>query len=349
MMKLKLISVILISLLFMGMMSTKVTQKNKDVKVNGAIFIKPAAASSLDIPASEIPFTDIPSRFRAVNDWAIKHGYFSGYPNFHQTFNHGLQETVYGTILIKKGAASSFDIPASEIPFTDIPSRFRAVHDWAVKHGYEAGYPNFHQAFNHDIQQTVYGTILIKKGYAVHRDIRASEIPFTDIASRFRAVNDRAIGNEYFSGFPNFYESSLTINLPELRPMIDKISSNPQGDILEKRISFFLDTDEKFTGKFYWEWFNTKSGQWDRRGYLYHYTRFDTYFMLCSSPIIVNDRQIDFRVLNFDVEGGDRNPARQLLLDDAGEFFNGPLKTRFPTAESHTNRKFRIYIEVDKK
>ena len=171
--------------------------------VYGSILIKKGISDHYSIPASEIPFTDLGSRFRTVNDWAVRHGYFSGFPNFHQA--HNGTEIVYGAILIKKGNADHFSIPASEISFTDIGSRFRAVNDWAVRHGYAAGFPNFHQA--HNGTEIVYGAILLKKGTIIHRDVSEFEIPFTDIGSRFRAVNDWAVKHGYFSGFPNFHQA----------------------------------------------------------------------------------------------------------------------------------------------
>lgn len=184
------------------------TGQNQSI-VYGSILIQKSTADHIAIPTSEIPFTDIGSRFRVVNDWAVQHGYFSGFPNFHQS--HNGVETVYGTILIKKGAADHIAIPASEIPFTDIGSRFRAVNDWAVKHGYAAGYPNFHQA--HNGTEIVYGAILLKKGSVICKDISEFEIPFKDLGSRFRAVNDWAVNHGYFSGFPNFHQA-LRIRYP---------------------------------------------------------------------------------------------------------------------------------------
>ncbi len=115
---------------------------------------------TMDIPISQLGTpSSFEARFRAVHDWATRNGYVAGFPNFHQA-DYG-QGVVYGTILFKEGVEWR-DIPASELgnPANN-EARFRAVHDWATRNGYVAGFPNFHQA---DYGQgVVYGTILIKK------------------------------------------------------------------------------------------------------------------------------------------------------------------------------------------
>jgi hypothetical protein len=115
---------------------------------------------TVDIPISQLGTPgSFDARFRAVNDWAVRNGYAAAFPNFHQAdYGRGV---VYGTILLKQGVEKR-DIPASELgnPANN-EARFRAVHDWATRNGYVAGFPNFHQA---DYGQgVVYGTILLKK------------------------------------------------------------------------------------------------------------------------------------------------------------------------------------------
>jgi hypothetical protein len=53
-------------------------------------------------------------------------------------------------------------------------ARFRAIHDWAVQHGYVGGVPNFHQA---DYGEgVVYGALLLRSGAADWRDLLLSEL-----------------------------------------------------------------------------------------------------------------------------------------------------------------------------
>ncbi len=88
-------------------------------------------------------------------------------------------------------------------PFQQI---FPSVHDYAVRNGYVGAYPNFHSAEYGN--GSVYGTILLKNGFAEWRDIYASELgnPVT-ADDRFRAVNDYAYRNGYRGAFPNFHQA----------------------------------------------------------------------------------------------------------------------------------------------
>lgn len=142
--------------------------------VFGATLLKPDYVDWTDIRADKLGNpTGVEARFQAVHNYAFKQGYRGGFPNFHQA-NYGKGE-VYGAILIKKGAADRKDIPATELGNPgSIEARFRAVHDWAVAHGYRGGFPNFHQA-NHGAG-VVYGTILVKKKAADWRDVSLEEL-----------------------------------------------------------------------------------------------------------------------------------------------------------------------------
>ncbi|MBW7897982.1 hypothetical protein B188_08760 [Candidatus Brocadiaceae bacterium B188] len=51
-------------------------------------------------------------RFREVNDYAECHGFFSGFPNFHEAdYGSGV---VYGTILLRDTEAEWRDVPRTE-------------------------------------------------------------------------------------------------------------------------------------------------------------------------------------------------------------------------------------------
>ncbi|MES0335140.1 MAG: hypothetical protein SFH39_02105 [Candidatus Magnetobacterium sp. LHC-1] len=141
--------------------------------VNGTIFLKHEAAEWRDILASELgnpDVDDVGARFRSVYDYAIRHGYVGGFPNFHQA-NYGTG-VVYGTILLKHEAAEWRDILASELgnpDADDVGARFRSVHDYAIRHGYVGGFPNFHQA-NYGTG-VVYNAILLKHGAVECKDV----------------------------------------------------------------------------------------------------------------------------------------------------------------------------------
>jgi hypothetical protein len=88
--------------------------------------------------------SDIGVRFRQVNDYVNVHGFAGGFPNFHQAdYGQGL---VYGTFLCRSDSAEWRDVPAAELgnpPGDDVGDRFRATNDYANRHGFAAGFPNF--------------------------------------------------------------------------------------------------------------------------------------------------------------------------------------------------------------
>ncbi len=144
--------------------------------VYGTFLLGSDAADWRDITAGDLgqpPGNDVPARFRASNDWASRNGYLTGFPNFHQAdYGNGV---VYGTILIKRGTGEVRDVLARQLgdpPGDDIEARFRATNDWAVRNGFAAGFPNFHEA---DYGQgRVYGTVLLSAGRVQWRDVFAS-------------------------------------------------------------------------------------------------------------------------------------------------------------------------------
>ena len=148
---------------------------------------------------------DLESRYRAINDYAIRNNYVAGFPNFHQA-NYG-DGVVFGTILLKDEVAETRDVPAVELGNPpDFTSRYRAVNDYARSNGFATGFPNFHQAdYGNGV---VYGTILLKHDAIEVRDVSIVELDNpSDIPSRFRAVNDYARSNGFATGFPNFHQA----------------------------------------------------------------------------------------------------------------------------------------------
>lgn len=145
-------------------------------------------------------------RFQALHNYAMRQGYAAIFPNCHNAdYGNGM---VVGSIILDRDIVEWRDIPASQLGNPNsIERHFTAVHDYAVRNGFEAGLPNFHQA---DYGQgRVYGTYLIKKGAAEHRDILVAELgkPKTP-EDRFKAVYGYAIRNGFEAGFPNFHHAN---------------------------------------------------------------------------------------------------------------------------------------------
>ena len=68
----------------------------------------------MDVSASALgypPDNDVEARFRAVQDFANNSGFIGGFPNF---YSDDVRQ-VYGTILLRQGAAEWRDVSASEL------------------------------------------------------------------------------------------------------------------------------------------------------------------------------------------------------------------------------------------
>jgi hypothetical protein len=137
--------------------------------VHGTVLLQKSAVIARDIPADSLGNpTDFGSRFRAVNDYAVRNGFVAGFPNFHQA-DHG-SGVVYGVILLKQGTAEWRDVSASALGNPrDIGQRFRAANDYAVRNGFRAAFPNFHQADRGS--GIVYGTFFLKSDVATTKDV----------------------------------------------------------------------------------------------------------------------------------------------------------------------------------
>jgi hypothetical protein len=174
----------------------------------GTILLPAGDAEWRDIPVAELNnAASFDARFRAVSDWAAAHGYVGGYPNFHEAnYGHG---KVYGTVLFRHAAADWADVPVADLkdrdddPDPNATERIRLVSNWAWRHGYLGGFPNFHEA-----DRSVLPALLISSEMADWRDIPAVQLgQATTPEARFRAVNDWAAAHGYISGFPNFFEA----------------------------------------------------------------------------------------------------------------------------------------------
>jgi hypothetical protein len=119
----------------------------------------------------------------------------------------------------------------------DFAARMRATDTYATSHAYAGGFPNFFQAqrstptgsalpfatgraravfpfgsIHPGAIVTVCGTVLIKEGCGVRRDIPLVELgDATDIGSLFRSVQDYATRNGFVGGFPTY---NLAVSAP---------------------------------------------------------------------------------------------------------------------------------------
>jgi hypothetical protein len=144
-----------------------------DGMVYGTFLVPAATVDFRDVPRTNYGvFTveDVPAMFRAANDYAVSQGYAAGLPNFHQA-DHGAG-VVYGTFLVKQGLTVFRDVPAVELGLwdrTQVPAMFRAANDYAVREGYAAAFPTFHEAdYGNGL---VFGLVLFPAGTSVWRDI----------------------------------------------------------------------------------------------------------------------------------------------------------------------------------
>jgi hypothetical protein len=157
--------------------------------VFGSILLKESVAAFRDVSAAELgnpAEEDVGARFRASHAFARRNGLIGALPNFfHAGEGPG---RVYGTVLLREGVAEFRDVAASELGNpdpADISLRFRVTHDFARRHGFLAGYPNFFMA---DLASgRVYGTILIKEADAAFADLGSGDL-FPQV---FGAIGDK--------------------------------------------------------------------------------------------------------------------------------------------------------------
>jgi hypothetical protein len=179
--------------------------------VGGTIFIKPTCGQWMDVLWTDLGspvLTDFAARMRATDDYATKHGFLGGFPNFFQAQH--ISETVVpgpiptaaaataiktvepakliqphpapmvtvcGTVLIKQGCGTRGSIPVSELPAgADIGTLFRFVQDYATKNGYVGGFPTYnliggHQSLKPTPQLASMIVILLSATTAVWQDV----------------------------------------------------------------------------------------------------------------------------------------------------------------------------------
>ncbi|HEY7178633.1 MAG TPA: lamin tail domain-containing protein [Gaiella sp.] len=149
-------------------------------------------------------------RFRLVNAYAEAHGYFAGFPNFHEAdYGNGV---VGGVHLLQDTVAEWRDVPRvtyGVYHIEDVPGLFRGANDYAATEGYPAAFPNCNQA-DHG-QGVVYGTILLKDGSVEWRDVPRATLGnpgIDDVRAMMTAAANYAWANGFVAGFPTFHQAN---------------------------------------------------------------------------------------------------------------------------------------------
>jgi hypothetical protein len=179
--------------------------------------------------------------FRATNTWAQKNGYIGGFPTFFhweslyqplweamatgditrliQAANHSLS----GTATISTGGAADF---LSELRPNDLYI--------ATQHRPDKYSPALRDTAFHGkalVSNTVCGMVMIKPEFAEFRSVRVGDLGnplHSDIAARFMATHDYAVGQGFVSGFPTFFDQDFSLKIFEPDIRCGRSYSNPR-------------------------------------------------------------------------------------------------------------------------
>jgi hypothetical protein len=139
--------------------------------VIGALCFKADQAKLYEVSLDLVEaFDHLPALFRAIHTNAQKVGMASGYP----TFVSRQQQAgwVLQCVFLPLENVEIRNLSVSQLAPAgpgDVPSLFRAIHDYAVKNGFEGGYPTFAPS-SEDRPSSGYDCVLIKKGRADRHD-----------------------------------------------------------------------------------------------------------------------------------------------------------------------------------
>ena len=101
-------------------------------------------------------------------------------------FGQSGNDTLYGGVgndELEGGLGNDYlsgGLNPDDIDVSSLESRFRAVYDWSINHGYGGALPNFHQFDYNDGRGTVYGTLLLN----------SEAVQWTDLSQQDFALNE---------------------------------------------------------------------------------------------------------------------------------------------------------------
>lgn len=192
--------------------------------VYGALLIRSEATDWRDIPVSALGGPPLPSdfvtRIRAVNAYAKRWGYASGFPTFLQSVADN--DYVYGAMLFKQGfvqiAQPTADLLGNQIELT-LPW-FQAVQQFAANNKDPGGYPTFETVVRRIVlpgrgtalTQEVYPTVLLTETAAEWRDVPASALDspnLADPAQHVASMQRYAASQGFVGAIPTFFLAEL--------------------------------------------------------------------------------------------------------------------------------------------
>ncbi len=188
--------------------------------VYGTLLIRPEAADWRDVLISELGHfdpNDFEARIRAVNAYAKRWGYASGFPTFFQGV--AANDWVYGSLLFKPGTIQIQEPTASDLgnPPSD-PDWFRAVQQFAAAQKFPGGYVTFE---HHVMWQFLpvgrrrvdaFETVLLPPETAEFRDVPASKLDgpnLNDPAQHVRSLQKYAVNEGFVGAIPTFYFAEM--------------------------------------------------------------------------------------------------------------------------------------------
>jgi len=141
--------------------------------VVGAICFKKGEAELVDVSLGLLETYDhLPDLFRSIHTNAQNSGMASGFPTF-LSFDRGGSDWMMRCVFLPVASVEIRNIKLIDLGPAgpgDVPSLFRAVHDYAVKKGFEGGYPTFGPVSS-GTEIGGYECVLIKKGKAQRHDL----------------------------------------------------------------------------------------------------------------------------------------------------------------------------------
>lgn len=141
-----------------------------------------AIAAWRDVPRADLGWPaleDVPAMVRSAQAFARRMGYQAAIPTFEQA-DYG-QGPVFGIHILATAAVEVVEVDICEVGYVDdddVSGMFRAASDFAVRRGYDAGYPTFQRRYRPEggINRAFDTIILFRSGYTHWRDVPDTSI-----------------------------------------------------------------------------------------------------------------------------------------------------------------------------